>query len=145
MIESLYPSAEKEMSSCPATLSYADLLPAVQYQPIHHADSFTPSILPLFVMSELVMNFTDFLDFFGDKECTVVPTKCGKLLSLRTSWESDMVLLWSCKGFGKNIIEETLHYHSSRFEVKFGKSNLFSLYTHGEISLLLVSDSCPGH
>lgn len=108
MIENLYPSAEKAMSPCPATLSYADLSPAVQYQPIHHANSFFPSILPLFVMSELVMNFTDFLGFFGGKECTVVLTKCGKLLSLRTSWESNMVLLWSCKGLGKNIVEETL-------------------------------------
>lgn len=34
--------------------------------------TFPPSILPLFVMSELVMNFTDFLGFFGDKECTVM-------------------------------------------------------------------------
>lgn len=99
----------------------------------------------MFVMSELVMSFTDFLGFFGDKECTVVLTKCDKLLSLRTSWESDVVLLWSCKGFGKNIVEETLHCHSSRFERKFGKTSLFSPYTHGEISLLLVSDSCPSH
>lgn len=82
MIENLYPSAEKEMSSCPVTPSYADLSPAVQHQPIHHANSFPPSILPLFVVSEIVMNFMDFLDFFGDKECTVLLTKCGKRSAL---------------------------------------------------------------
>lgn len=54
-------------------------------QPIHHADSFPPSILPLFVLSELVMNFTDFLGFFGKRPAAVVLTKCDKLVNLRTS------------------------------------------------------------
>lgn len=54
-------------------------------------------------------------------------------------------MLWSCRGFGKNIVEETLHYHSSRFERNFGRTSLFSFYTRGEISLLCISDFCLSH
>lgn len=131
---------------------YLPVLPLFRMQICHRLFSaslfimltlFPPSILPLFVMSELVMNFMDFLGFFGDEKCTVVLTKCCKLLSLRTSWQSGMVLLWSWKGFGKNTVEETLHCHSSRFERKFGKTSQFSPCTEGEFSWLLSLTLVP--
>lgn len=84
MIEILYLSAVKEMS--PSLLS-AYLSLAVQTSLFIMLTLFPPSILPLFMTSELVMNFTDFLGFFGKKRtAAVVLTKCDNLVDHRTSW-----------------------------------------------------------
>lgn len=87
MIEILHPSAE-EMSLSPASLLCTYLSPAVQHQPIHHADSFPPSILPLLVLSELVMNSTDFLGLCAKKRpAETLLTKWDQMIDLRTSRE----------------------------------------------------------
>lgn len=138
VIEILHPSAVK-MSLSPASLLCTYLSPAVQQQPIHHADSFPPSILPLLVLSELVMNSTDFFVLCAKKRpAATLLTKWDQMVDLRTSWGIRYANSLELSRF----LEGNLYNgkKATRFGMKFGKRKLFSPYLRGEICSYLIFD-----
>lgn len=60
MIEHLHPSAVNGPAPFPASLASASPSPAVLDQPIHHTDWCPPINFPLFKLSKLVSNSTDY-------------------------------------------------------------------------------------